>query len=262
MYDIGESPTVNSILYYYDDLIDDKETLTDKFLSIVRESVFNSFNKIVVRKNIMVKGISKLKTFRYSPKDICKMNFAQSLNEWAWDNDTASISFMNVPKNNPDSYFCIDWFVSFAFPDGEKIKTFETMNISCTYDRIKSQAEHDGFVRLFCDMASLLNAFYGNIDDTAASVDTMDRTKEKCFTEEYLQAVYWGNFFGKKICEDIGMQTVKSLPVECKLPVGEGFYFSLTPNIQDPKSSNMRFRRHIYRLLKPSKKNPLTNYSR
>ncbi len=261
MYDSNEIPTVNSILYYYDDCIDDKEALAAKFLSLIQESVF-SYNKIVVRKNVLVNGISKIKSISYFSKDIRKMDLAQSLNEWIWDSDTAAISFVNASRKNPDSYFGIDWFVGFMFPEGEKNRIFETLNISCTYDKIANQSENDGFVGLFCNMASLLKAFYGKIDDVAASVDTMDRTKEKCFTEEYLQAVYWGNFFGKKICEDIGTKALTSLPVECKRAVGEGFFFSLTPNIQDSINPDMRKRRRIYRRLKPSKKNALTDYSR
>ena len=258
MYDSNETPSVSSILYYYDDCIDDKEALAANFLSLIQESVF-SFNKIEVRKNILISGINKTKTIRYPSKDIREMNLAHSLNEWIWDSDTILISLVNSSRN---SYFRIDWSVGFALPGIGKSKMSETLHMSCTYDRIADRPEHDGFVGLFCNMASLLNAFYGKIDDVAASVDTMDRTKETCFTEEYLQAVYWGNFFGKKICEDIGMKALTSLPVECKRAVGEGFFFSLTPNIQDSISPNMRKRRRIYRRLKPSKRNALTDYSR
>lgn len=262
MYDSNEIPTVSAILYYYDDCIDDRESLATKFISMIQQSIFYNFTKIVIRKNIIVNGMCKSKTLRYSSKDIREIDLECSLNEWIWDKDTTSISLVNVSRNNPDSYFSIDWFVGYALPSGEKNRIFETLNISCTYDKIANQSTHDGFVQLFCNMASLLNAFYGNIDDVAVSVDTMDKTKEKCFTDKYLQTVYWGNFFGKKICEDIGMQVLTSLPVERKLTIGDGFYFSVTTNIQDSEHSNMRLRKQIYKLLKPSKSNTLTNYNR
>ena len=119
MYDSNETPSVSAILYYYDDCIDDKEALAANFLSLIQESVF-SFNKIEVRKNILISGINKTKTIRYSSKDIREMNLAHLLNEWIWDSDTAAISFVNASRKNPDSYFSIDWFVGFMFPEGEK----------------------------------------------------------------------------------------------------------------------------------------------
>ena len=83
---------------------------------------------------------------------------------------------------------------------------FSTIIISASYAALKKHDAFKEYELLFIKLIDLFDPFYGIIDELYNSSIILQRAKEETYKpNEYVQALYWGNYFGKEYssCEKI-----------------------------------------------------------
>lgn len=251
----SEKLEFSSVLYYFcDSIYKNRSGLSENFLSIVRKMGFDDISRVDIIENVYINGLLK-----HRHRSIPLEKVEEELKKRVFDDDTGCISISNSGRGKK-ARWQIGWFLSTVTPLGRK-KTFDHVDITCDGEILSDRTKQEKFIGMFCALADLLNAFYGRIEDISTAISVMDRTKERCFSDEYLQSIYWGNYFGKKICEDLGQEKLERLPVAHKEFTEAGFFFTLTDDIKDSATfPDWRLRKKVYKQLAPSRKCRLSDF--
>ena len=245
----NEQPLVNAIIYYYNNQIP-TIAFCEAFFSALKKHSYLDFASISLGKQKIMNGVLKDYTVKYSRKQLKDVSLETEVHQWIMDDDITYITFTMKVKNKFS--FEITWHKDFGMPDGTKVSdyTYNFINMLCTYDHLSNSSAQENFVNLFCDLADLFDAFYGCVEDVSTSVDILDATKEKCFTPERVQAVYWGNYFGKDYMKHIDTSTSFDAHFARVIQTANGMFFSLTNDIRDSLfSPNYKNRKKILKKL-------------
>lgn len=259
-YEDYETPSICGTIYYDNDSLQHPADVPSLVLAILKKYGYFPSARIEIWRNTLVNDLLRSSVTKHFLQADNIVPLENTFTEGYFDQDVELIRLTNVKRNERkrSDFWSIDWQIGRAFPNGTEKAIYNVLSVDSTYDRLQQPAQQICFVSMVEELATVLNAFYGRIEDVSTSVAIMDKTKERAFCKEYLQTVYWGNYFGKKICDDLGIERLKNIPVENKKMHTNGFFFTLSADIMDSKNSpDDRFRRKIYKYLKPSRKNAL-----
>lgn len=260
-YEVNEQPMVDATIYYHDNGHYSSVKFCETVLFAFKKYGYFDVTNIELGKHKFVNGILKDYVVRYSKKDVSKIDLQAEIFAWVNDDEITYISFIH--KEQRHLIWNISWYKNYTMPDGVSISDymFNYLVIESSYERLEITDIQDSYIELFCNLADVFEAFYGRIEDISTAISVMDRTKERCFSDEYLQSIYWGNYFGKKICEDLGQEKLERLPVAHKEFTEAGFFFTLTDDIKDSATfPDWRLRKKVYKQLAPSRKCRLSDF--
>lgn len=228
----NEQPLIGAIIYYYNDNVPTM-TLCETFLSTLKEHSYLDFACISLGKHKIMNGVLKDYIVKYNKNQLRVVSLEKEIHKWIVDDDITYITFTVKVKNKFS--FEITWNKDFKMPDGTRVSdyTYNFISMLCSYEHLSNSAAQENFVELFCDLADLFNAFYGRVEDVSTGVDILDATKEKCFTPERVQAVYWGNYFGKDYMKHIDTSNSLDAHFARVIQTNKGIFFSLTNDIHD-----------------------------
>ena len=126
-----------------------------------------------------------------------------------------------------------------------KFKAWNTLSLHITYGLARDNTVYENFLNFFREAVKVLKPFYANIDDISNGVELLHAAQEETFTPNYVQQVYWGNYFGKEHCEHFGMDKLMAMPAHHIEQVGEGVFFTLCENALDFASLECQLRRTL-----------------
>ena len=253
-----ESPQFGVAIWYND--VEYSSEYPRKILPILEEHGFFPPKSMDAGKNIFTKNSIKDKTIYPATKDMKAQEARDFFIKCYAEEDIMGLYLMNHGKRerrNGD-FWAINWnFTCYKSPKLLEPKPIfmpsNIFSIDSTYDRFAEEENLTNFFTATKRIIEVLNPYYANIEDTSTAVSVMDRTKERFFEPNYLQSIYWGNYFGEKLCKDLGMDKLNKLPVKNKETLGNGFFFTLTDDILDSRDNpDFRLRKKIYKFLNPS----------
>lgn len=99
--------------------------------------------------------------------------------------------------------------------------------------RAGRQAQLLQCVRELCEA---LNAFRADMDDVANSVDLLERAGEETRKADYIQQIYWGNYLGQHLKEQISLRQLRAMRLPNYAETEKGVFFTLTEDVFDFES--------------------------
>lgn len=228
----NEQPLVSAIIYYYNSQIPTM-SFCNAFWDTLKKHSYLDFTSISLGKHKILNGVLKDYNVKYSRTKLKYISIETEIFQWIMDDDITYITFTTKKKNK----FCfeITWHKDYKMPCGLKVSdyTYNYISMLGTYDHLLDSTIQENFVNLFCDLADLFDAFYGRIEDVSTGVDILDKTKEKCFTPERVQAIYWGNYFGKNHLTYDDISNSLDDHFAKVMHTDKGVFFSLTNDVRD-----------------------------
>lgn len=249
-YESYEQPMISAILYYYDKGNCTSLEFSEKIFFAFEKYGYKDITNIELGKHKLVDGILKDYVVRYSKKELSMIDLKTEAFKWINDDGITYISFVHKEKRS--WMWDVTWYKNYKLPDNASVSdyTFNHLSIVSSYESLDVKDAQKKYVGLFCELADLFTAFYGRIEDVSTAVEVLERTKEKVFNPKYLQTVYWGNYFGKTFCLDVGQEKLKKSPFDMRILTNEGVFLAVTDDLFDSKNNyNFRQRKKLLKHL-------------
>lgn len=150
------------------------------------------------------------------------------------------ISMASGDSKKVTDYWKFDWY--FTFYKNKKIISnpeftpWNVLSLDTTYGRMQDDSLCKQYFSCIRALISLIRPFYAKIDDVSNSVILLDEAKEECFKPDYVQQIYWGNYWGPDHCATYGMDNILQCPVATVEKISDGVYFTLTDSVFDATS--------------------------
>ena len=231
---------LDATLYYYDRTYD--PALAEEVLSILGRYGFFPPEKIFLGKYTRGRLVGYKPELRdcfskaYSEKEIFAIEMAAREN--AAGKDIAEMEFWKF-----------EWLFTFhklkkldVLP---KYEPWNVLTLKTTYGRLATPKNYAAFFACYKELIAAIDPFYGNIDDVSNSVSLLSAAGELTFKPDYVQQVYWGNYFGKDHCLRYGLSKMLQVPGYDVQQIGQGVYFTLTDHATGYSSKECRHRRGV-----------------
>lgn len=236
-----EKPLIDATIYYYD--IEYKRETAQKVLDILKR------HNLFPPEKICLGPLTRNKYLFAS--DQTEKQFVDAYAE----KDVFLIDMASAPFAKPGNLWEVHWTLTYCkgsdYDGTGKFMPWNILTISSTHGRMHDPLNYEQFFSAAKELIELLDPFYANIDDVSNSVKLMRKSCEKHFSPDHVQQIYWGNYFGKQFCENIGREKIMNIPVTHIEPIGQGIYFTLTNSVFDFSSRECDiFRKAIKQSLK------------
>lgn len=122
---------------------------------------------------------------------------------------------------------------------------FSTIIVSASYAALKKYDAFKEYELLFIKLIDLFEPFYGTIDELYNSSIILQSANEETYKpNEYVQALYWGNYFGKEYssCENIKKIIENDLCISQK--VNQGWFVKFSEDCPSCLDKSVEVNRH------------------
>lgn len=170
--------------------------------------------------------------------------------------DVSSIILETDDSRKATDYCSIS--LSLAKPDKELVKRLNKLNpnkkwpvrwnilsFNSTYGWMHNQQNHDRLMDILHEFIPVLSPFCIKIDDLSHALRLRHSVHEPTFKPDYIQQVYWGNYWGEHLKEQVNMDELKKLPVFNLKETTNGVFFTLSNSVFDFDSNNCSTLRRI-----------------
>lgn len=241
MYSEYEKPIIKCTIFYYD--TDYKKSTAEQIFEILEK-----YNMFPPEK--FYAGKLTRNRFIYAneqTKDVMVQAYAEK--------NVLGIAMASGNSRKVEEYWSVDW--SLTFYKNSKLAVEPTfmpwnvLSIESTHGRLQDPAVYRDFFLCMKDLIKLIHPFYARVDDVDNAVTLMDRTKERRFVPDYIQQIYWGNYFGSMHCNHYGMDKIEKIPASNVEKIGDGVFFSLTDHVLEYNTRECKqARRRVEKYLK------------
>ena len=239
MYSKSERPIVRGTIFYYDDIYDDR--LARDVISILENFSFFPPEKVYADK------LTRGKFVNYSP-DLKPLIIEAYSQKGVFGLDMAS----GNSKTHND-YWRVSW--EFTFYKNEKLslkpqfKPWNVFSLDLARDRLQNHNLCQRYLSCIIELIRVINPFYAKVDDVSNAVHLLEQAHEPYFKPDYIQQIFWGNYFGKDYCFHYGKERLMDIVTPCVKVINDGVFFSLTPNIIDFQSKECEKKRKTIKSL-------------
>lgn len=168
----------------------------------------------------------------------------------AYENDgVVSIILETSDSRKSIDYCSIDF--SMNKPDKELIKRLNELNPNrkpsvrwnvlsfySTYGWMQNRENYNMMMNTLNELILILSPFCVKIDDLSHALRLRHSVHEPTFKPDYIQQVYWGNYWGEHLKEQVNMDELKKLPVFNLKETTNGVFFTLSNSVFDFDSNN------------------------
>ena len=216
MYSKSERPIVRGTIFYYDDIYDDR--LARDVISILENFSFFPPEKVYADK------LTRGKFVNYSP-DLKPLIIEAYSQKGVFGLDMAS----GNSKTHNDYW--------------------NVFSLDLARDRLQNHNLCQRYLACIIELIRVINPFYAKVDDVSNAVHLLEQAHEPYFKPDYIQQIFWGNYFGKDYCFHYGKERLMDIVTPCVKVINDGVFFSLTPNIIDFQSKECEKKRKTIKSL-------------
>ncbi len=242
MYAKNELPIVRASICYYDSRYDARTA--EEVLRVLKSYGFFPPDKLYA---------GPLTDEQYRPFDPdSEAIFVRAYGEM----DVFSTDMANRDSREGRDFWRVDWGFTFnkasdrhAHP--HQIKPWNILSLDSSYDRLQDPALHAAYIDCVKELIAVLQPFYASIDDVSVKATLLGLSKERRFTADRVQAIYWGNYWSRVFCERYPVEKLTASTPPClSEPHADGLFFTLTPSVLNVRApACRRARRHLTRVL-------------
>lgn len=229
MYQAFEKPTFSATIAYYDN---------DYFVS-TSQSVLN----VLESNNLFPPALIKLDKLTRGRFVKYKPSLRQLFVDAYATKDVLTISWETDDSSKSSNYCSFLWGLTFhKFSEhpvkNSSFKPWNVLSISATYDWLANLDNYNRFMSSVKDLVPVLLPFCIDIDDTAHANRLLHMVNEPHFKADYIQQIYWGNYLGEHLKDQVDLTRLYQLPVFQLEETERGIFFTLCDSIFDFDSEN------------------------
>lgn len=242
MYLKGETPVIKASIFYYD-------------ADYYEETAAGVF-KVLEKYNMHLP--QKLHAGKLTDSEYVKVaGSVEDLFVQAYcEKDVLGVDMLGGDEETSD-YWRVEW--SFTFYKLSKLDVqpafmpWNVISLYSTYERLRDQETYSNYFACFKELISVLKPFYASIDDVDNKVKLAKKAHIDKFTPDRIQQIYWGNYWGEKLCHNTTADELRNLPVKDFEVIENGVLFFLTDNVFGFDSSECkRSRRKVKKYFQKS----------
>lgn len=223
MYTKYEPPVISATIFYYD--LSYQTTTAQTVLAILEE--FGMFPPEKIH-------AGKLTNNRYLHAD----EYAKALLTHAYsEKDILGIGMASGDSRQVVDFWKIDWTFTYYKCSRRvgacQVLPWNTLTIQSTYGRLRDKSVLNSFLMCLRELIRFIEPFYAAVDDVSHKVAVMNHVREQHFVPDRIQAIYWGNYFGRQHCEKYGLDRLSSMPAYDIETLGQGIFFTLSESPLD-----------------------------
>lgn len=212
-----EIPMISSTMWTLKDIREANTVLKIKEL-------FAMGNDIFIPSIIYGGKLTQKKNKSYDINNLDDVNLFENC---FYDSRVLSISLTNSDRNKREVIFGF----TIDFVPRVTVITFE---VSHTY--FKTQSEKEKYISIVKQLISITDPIFCKIDDIASANNIMDEMGEGIYQlENYIPAIFWGNYFGEKYINQLGEERLANFPFGNISRVDKGIMITMT---NDPMEFN------------------------
>lgn len=221
MYSKHETPLIRGTLYYYDD------AYPAALGGQVRDALeaFGFFPPEKLYADVLTGG--EYQPFTPEMADLFPRGYSEK--------EVFSLSMASADSSKAAEYWKFDWYFTFHKSDTLAVtpifRPWNVLTLDSTYDRLRDPAAYDAYFACLKELIALIRPFYARIDDVANANRLLNAAKEPHFKPDYIQQIYWGNYFGPEFCDRFGKEKLLHLPAGQISELADGVFFTLTDSV-------------------------------
>ena len=163
--------------------------------------------------------------------------------------DIMGLDLTNGSRQNTELYWNLGWHFTFHKNSKLKIapvfKPWNVISLDISHSRIVLPEMQACFLNCAKELINIVQAFYADIDDVDNSVNLRAAAKIDHFSPNEPPAIYWGNYWGNDYITSNHLSNTSILLLPTSRIIGDGIYFTLSNNIFDYSSVEIRKKRKI-----------------
>ena len=216
-----ETPIVRADIMYYDNIY--PRNLPESVVAVLEKYGFFPPEKIYA---------DRLTRGRYvNYKTEMREMFIRAYTE----KDVFEVAMGDGDSSKVKDYWHFTWGFTFyknsKLPVEPVFQPWNVLSIDSTYGRLRNPEAYDNYLKCIKEIIGILKPFYASIDDVSNSIYLMKKAHESHFKPEYIQQIYWGNYFGEGHCNRYGMEKILHIPARQIEKINGGVLFTLTDRI-------------------------------
>ena len=169
--------------------------------------------------------------------------------------DIMGLVLTSGSRQDTEMYWKVGW--NFTFYKNSRLgftpvfKPWNVISLDISHDRILLPGMQTCFLNCAEELIGTVHAFYADIDDVDNSVSLRAAARIDRFSPDEKPAVYWGNYWGSDYIAANHLPGAAILSLPTGKAIDDGVYFTLSDNILDYSSAEVRkIRRRIQKSLK------------
>lgn len=221
VYSEFEIPIIRGTIFYND--IEYDATIGEGVQRILERYGYFPPNKIYA--DVLTRG----RYIKYRPE------MSQLMSEAYSKKGVFSVSMASGDSRKNPEYWKLDW--NYTFYKNEKLARtpsfipWNVLSLDSTTGRLEDPVEYNNYMQCFLELIGYIKPFYAMIDDVSNAVELLKKAKEPHFKPDYIQQIYWGNYFGGRHVQHYGKDKMMNLSAKCIYEIDEGVFFTLTDNV-------------------------------
>ena len=159
------------------------------------------------------------------------------------------VKLVSGDSRKVQDYWQVEWFFRHYNKKDKlevkkpKILPWNVLSLYTTYGRIKDEEQLTQYLGCVKELIRLIKPFYADIDDVSNSVRLLKAAREETFNPEYIQQIYWGNYWDLDHYQELDKEKILNVSKCCVDEFGNGVFLTLTDNVFDACTMRSELRR-------------------
>lgn len=218
-----EIPKIKATIFHYD--LEYPRTTAERVLEILER------NQLFPPRRLDAGYLTGGRLKKYTP-DMREL-FLQAYS----DPDVLSVEWETGRERRGEEHLFFRW-ISFteSNPPESSLRTWNILSFTTTYEWMRVPGRQTQLLQCVRELCEALDAVWADMDDVANSVDLLDRAGEKGYDSNYIQQIFWGNYLGQHLKEQISLKQLRAMQLPNYAETEKGVFFTLTEDVFDFES--------------------------
>ena len=221
----NEIPEIKVTIFYYD--TDYKRATVERVLEILER------NRLFLPERLCAGHLTRGRMKKYTP-DMREL-FLQAYSE----PDVLGVEWEAGREKRGEEHLFFRWNLTFYKESDHSESSYHPWNVlsfSATYEWMRVPGRQAQLLQCVRELCEALNAFRADMDDIANGVDLRERAGEETRKADYIQQIYWGNYLGQHLKEQISLRQLRAMRLPNYAETEKGVFFTLTEDVFDFES--------------------------
>ena len=223
MYSYNDIPEIDMTIFYYD--TEYKRATAERVLEILER------NQLFPPRRLDADHLTGGRLKKYTP-DMREL-FLQAYS----DPDVLSVNWETGRERLGEEHLFFRWiFFRERNHLESSLRPGNILSFYATYEWMRVPGRQAQLLRCVRELCEALDAVRAVMDDVANCVDLLDRAGEKGYDSNYIQQIFWGNYLGQHLKEQISLKQLRAMQLPNYAETEKGVFFTLTEDVFDFES--------------------------
>ena len=220
-----EIPKIKATIFHYD--LEYNRTTAERVLEILER------NQLFPPRRLCAAHLTGGRLKKYTP-DMREL-FLQAYSE----PDVLGVEWETGREKRGEEHLFFRWNLTFYKESNHLESSYHPWNVlsfAATYEWMRAPGRQAQLLQCVRELCEALDAVWAVMDDVSNSVDLLDRAGEKGYDSDYIQQIFWGNYLGQQLKEQISLKQLRAMQLPNYAETEKGVFFTLTKDVFDFES--------------------------